>query len=29
MFQHVVHEDRDVVAAIGREIAPAIGLTDS
>lgn len=29
MFQHVVHEDLDVVAAIGREIAPAIGLTDS
>jgi alkanesulfonate monooxygenase SsuD/methylene tetrahydromethanopterin reductase-like flavin-dependent oxidoreductase (luciferase family) len=25
MLQHVVHEDLDVVAAIGREIAPALG----
>jgi hypothetical protein len=25
MLQHVVHEDLDVVAAIGREIAPVLG----
>jgi hypothetical protein len=25
MLQHVVHQDLDVVATLGREIAPALG----